>query len=131
MAERRNVGQLFNKRWLLVVVYVGIIFFLSAQPGLKVPGSFIYKDKVAHALEYGGLSLLMHGAVRTSWPHVGPVRRALLTLLAIAVLAASDEWFQRGIPHRDSSPFDWMADMLGACLAQAWGVMRGPQRGRA
>ena len=131
MAERKDVGRLLNKRWLLVIAYVGVIFILSAQPGFKVPGSFIYKDKVAHALEYGGLSLLMHRDVRTSWPHVGTVRRALLTVLAIAVLAATDEWFQKGIPQRDSSPYDWMADMIGACLSQAWGVARDKRRGRA
>jgi hypothetical protein len=128
MAERKDVGQLFNKRWLLVVAYVAIIFTLSAQPGLKVPGDFLLKDKVAHALEYSGLSLLMYGAVRASWPDVPAGRRVLLTLLAIAGLAVCDELFQRLIPNRDSSPFDWMADMVGALLLQLVCIAREQRR---
>ncbi len=120
MAERKDDGQLWNGRWLLVLVYVAVIFFLSAQPGLKVPGDILFKDKIVHALEYAGLSLLTHGAVRRSWPSVPASRRIALTLLAIAVVAVCDELFQSLIPDRDSSPFDWLADVLGATLVQAW-----------
>lgn len=118
MAERNPVDRLLTTRWLLVVLYVVVIFALSAQPGLKVPGDFLLKDKVAHALEYAGLSFLMHRAARGSWPEIPAGRRVLLTLIAIAFCGVADELFQMMIPNRDSSPLDWLADMTGATLVQ-------------
>ena len=57
-------ARLFRSRWLHVLAYVALIFTLSAQPGLHVPGTFEYRDKFAHVLEYGGLSSLVYRAVR-------------------------------------------------------------------
>jgi VanZ family protein len=131
MTERKDVGRLMNRRWLLVVLYVAVIFVLSAQPGLSLPGTFELKDKLAHALEYAGLSWLMHGAVRQSWSHTTAARRALLTMFAIAFLGVADEIFQMSIPMRDSSVYDWIADILGASLAQSVAVAREVRRGGA
>ena len=131
MAERATVGRVWNWRWLLVLAYVCLIFVLSAQPGLHIPGPFEFQDKIAHAAEYAGLSWLVHGAVRATWPGVRGVRRALLAVLAVSLLGVADEIFQRGVPGRDSSAYDWMADTLGASLAQWWSVAREQRRGAA
>jgi VanZ family protein len=131
MAERKDDGQLMNGRWLLVALYVAVIFVLSAQPGLALPGTFELKDKLAHALEYAGLSWLMYGAVRASWPRATAARRVLLTMLTIALLGVGDEIFQMIVPLRDSSVYDWIADMVGASLAQSWCVTRDVWRGKA
>lgn len=131
MAERKDVGRLWNKRWLLVVLYVAVIFVLSAQPGLSLPGTFEFKDKVAHALEYAGLSWLVHGATRVSWPEVSVRRRVVGALVAIGLMGVADEIFQMSVPMRDSSPFDWLADMVGATLAQAVAALRETRRGGA
>jgi VanZ family protein len=131
MAEHKDVGRLLNGRWLLVLLYVAVIFVLSAQPGLQLPGRFELKDKLAHALEYAGLSWLMFGAVRKSWPQAAASRRALLSMLAIALLGVADEIFQMSVPMRDSSAYDWVADMVGASLAQSWCVAREVWRGEA
>ena len=128
MAERNAVDRLLTTRWLLVGLYVVVIFVLSAQPGLKVPGDFFLKDKIAHALEYAGLSLIMSWAVRGSWPMAPASRRVLWTLLAIACLGVADEVFQSTVPGRDSSPFDWMADMVGASLGQLLGYAAASRR---
>jgi len=128
MVENVKRGPWIGWRWLAVAAYVGLIFFLSDQPGLRVPGTWEYRDKVAHLLEYGGLGFLVWLAVRDSWPATHPVRRALLTLLAIAALAASDEVFQKGVPGRESSAWDWLADVSGALLAQLWGLSRTMRR---
>ncbi len=129
--ERMVDRRLSRKRWLFVVAYVAMIFVLSAQPGLYIPGTFEYKDKIAHAIEYGGLSWLVHAAVRDTWPGTPGGRRALLAVVAISLLGVADEVFQRGVPGRDSSPFDWMADTLGASLAQLLGLAREKRRGGA
>ncbi len=120
--ERLSGGALLRVRWLPVAVYVALIFVLSAQPGLSVPGTFEYRDKVAHTLEYGGLGWLVYRAARDSWPATPALRRVLLTALALSALGALDEKFQSFIPGRDSTPYDWMADTFGGALAQIAGV---------
>ena len=134
--ERTEVGRpktglagLFRAPWLHVLAYVALIFTLSAQPGLQVPGTFEYRDKFAHILEYGGLSWLVYRAVRGSWPAAGKLRRALLSLLAVSALGACDEKFQANIPMRDSSVYDWMADTIGASLAQVVWLTREKRAG--
>ena len=129
--ERREGGQRVLARWLLVAGYVGLIFFLSAQPGLKIPGTWEYRDKIAHTTEYCGLGILVWNAALATWPQASPRRRALLVLFAVSALAACDEKFQSFIPGRDSDVYDWMADTLGGSLAQIWGLSRPPRRGAA
>jgi len=126
--EVRHAGPGITRRWLAVAAYVAVIFILSAQPGLTVPGSFEYRDKVAHILEYGGLGVLVWLAARDTWPTQKPLNRAILVLLAISALGACDEKFQAGIPGRESSAYDWLADTSGALLAQLWGLAREMRR---
>jgi len=115
-------------RWLAVAAYVVLIFILSAQPSLTIPGTWEYRDKIAHILEYGGLGFLVWLAARYTWPTQKPLNRAILVLLAISALGACDEKFQAGIPGRESSAYDWLADTTGALLAQLWGLSREMRR---
>ena len=126
--EVKPGGPGMASRWLPVAGYVALIFFLSAQPYLAVPGTFEYRDKVAHILEYGGLGLLVWNAARHTWPTQKPLNRAILVLLALSALGACDEKFQAGIPGRESSAYDWLADTAGALLAQLWGLSREMRR---
>ncbi len=109
-------GRLVLTRWLPPLAYVALVFVLSAQPNLSVPGTFRYRDKVAHLIEYGGVAWLVQRAARDTWPGAGSARRTLLALLAVSAIGASDEKFQAGIPGRDSSVYDWLADTVGASL---------------
>ena len=129
--ERMDSGRLLLTRWLPVLAYVLLIFVLSAQPGLSVPGTWPYRDKLAHMLEYGGLSWLLYRAVRDTWPTRSGAQRIALTLFAISALGACDEKFQTGTPGRDSSVYDWMADTVGATFAQALGLALEKRRGVA
>jgi len=126
--EQVKRGPRIGWRWLAVLSYVAVIFILSAQPGLTVPGTFQYRDKVAHILEYGGLSLLVWHTARATWPNEPPLKRALLAALAISALGACDEKFQASVPMRDSSVYDWTADTTGALLSQLWGLSRSLRR---
>jgi VanZ family protein len=111
-------GRLVRRRWFYVFAYLMLVFVLSAQPGLHVPGTIAYRDKLAHVLEYGGLGWLVYRAVLDSWPAAGAARRVLLSILALSAVGAIDEKFQAGVPGRDSSVYDWMADTVGMSLAQ-------------
>jgi VanZ family protein len=131
MAEEvgaRRGGPGVTGRWLMVAGYVVVIFLLSAQPGLHVPGTFIFRDKIAHVLEYAGLGMLLWLAARDTWPTQKPLNRAFLVLLGVMALGAIDEKFQAGIPGRESSIYDWLADVSGALLAQLWGLSREMRR---
>jgi VanZ family protein len=111
-------SRLLRTRWLPVAVYVALIFSLSAQAGLTVPGTFEWRDKIAHTLEYGVLGFLVFRAARDTWPNAPVLRRMILAALAVATLGAIDEYFQAFVPGRDSTVYDWYADATGATLSQ-------------
>jgi len=115
---RMQPRWLFVTRWLPVLGYLAVIFALSSIPNLSVPGTFEYRDKFAHLLEYGGFGLFVARAARDTWPQVGAWRRAAWVLLAVSAVGACDEKYQQWTPGRESSVYDWAADTGGATLAQ-------------
>ena len=108
----------FAVTWLPVIVYVAIIFALSAQPNLSPPFRYQNSDKLMHLLEYGGLGLLLARALWATRPHRTALFVTVLTLLIGMTVAGVDEKFQSFITGRDSSVFDWIADSCGLCLSQ-------------
>lgn len=102
--------------WLPLLLYLAVIFTLSAQPRLKPPLDFQSSDKMYHVLEYVGLGVLLArliARVRPSW------KPAIAGLAAIAVgvgIAIIDELFQRTVPGRISSVYDVLADSIGLAL---------------
>ena len=116
LRERRSSS--FLRYWLPVLIYVAVIFTLSAQPGLRVPLEFGNSDKLYHLLEYLVLGVLIARVMA----HVIPSPRSMpATLLAIAIgalIATCDELFQSTVPRRHSSIFDGLADTLGIALGQ-------------
>ncbi len=108
----------FVRYWLPVLAYVGVIFALSAQPGLEPPFHFENADKVCHMSEYGVLGVLLARALNTL-PRFRNILIACLVAIAIgSAIAASDELFQSTVPNRDPDVFDWLADTIGLTLAQ-------------
>jgi VanZ family protein len=125
-----DVARLLGTRWLPVALYLALIFVLSSIPAFHVPGTFFLKDKIAHAVEYAGLGWLVHRAVLGTWPAAGAFTRVFGSLLAIALFGVADEVYQAGTPGRDSSIFDWLADLLGASLGSLLGLARESRRVR-
>jgi VanZ family protein len=105
-------------RWLPVLAYVAMIFFLSAQPNLKPPVQFENSDKLYHLAEYGGLGLLLARAMRVSGRFRTTLQVGLAALCLGIVVATCDELFQSTVPGRESSGFDLMADTIGLAIAQ-------------
>jgi VanZ family protein len=107
-------------RWAAVVAWMGLIFFLSAQPQLPslTPGLPSLQEVGGHIIFYFVLASLW------SWALGGAgVRHACWWALAIAALyGISDEFHQSFVPHRDPSLFDWRNDVMGAGAAAllAW-----------
>ncbi len=98
--------------WLPVVLYAGLIFYLSSleQPMPAGGLEFERKDLVLHALEYFVLSaLLLRGLLYSA------VKRPYLFAIALSVLyGVSDEAHQLFVAGRVFSVGDIIADALGA-----------------
>lgn len=106
-------------RWLPVLAWMAVIFYLSAQPDLPHhPDAMIdvVVKKLSHAAEYGilaALSLWALGSASSSIP-----RSHLLCAFALTALyAVSDELHQRLVPGRNPRPLDVGFDVAGAALA--------------
>ncbi len=103
--------------WGPVILWAGVIFFISALPDQRTVGSELPElmiRKFAHLFEYGLLAYLLARALAgTGWP----VQRVLWVGLLLCVLyAASDEWHQTFVPGRYGKVRDVALDSLGAAL---------------
>jgi VanZ family protein len=114
----RAVGR-FLWRWLPPLAWMGLIFFLSAQPDLPhAPGPWldILLKKTGHALAFGILAWLYLWALRGRFSTTAAVR---LVSAGLAMLyAASDEYHQTFVPGRKGQLFD-----VGVDTAGVWGAM--------
>jgi VanZ family protein len=104
-------------RLVPVAVAMGIIFFLSHQPGdslslPRIPGI----DKVAHMVVYAFLAATILASFSDEQKHAKPKRVLWLTVLLCLVYAISDEFHQSFVLGRTSSFFDVFADCTGATL---------------
>jgi VanZ family protein len=107
--------------WAPVVVYAGLIFFGSSMSDPKEHVPLEVWDKLAHAVEYGVLSVLAYRALRyagTPWT----AHHALLLAIVLASLyGCTDELHQSFVPNRTSDVHDLVADTIGAaCAALLW-----------
>lgn len=103
--------------WLLVALYMGVIFFVSAQApvdGLDVLGE-TGLDKVVHAVEFGILAFLMLSALSASGIRKLPVL-FIIAGLASTLYAVSDEIHQLHVPGRTSTIGDVIADVVGITI---------------
>ncbi len=104
-------------RWALAVGYAILIMSVSSIPSDDFPvGMPLHLDKVAHAVEYAILTLLVCWAVRR------PGRRAfVLIALSCTIYGIMDELHQHLIPGRFPSIWDAAADTAGSVIAAvAW-----------
>ena len=108
-----------------MVCIMGIIFYLSHQPGdFAQPRLFPGIDKLAHAIAYGCLA----GAFLYSLkPFIHSNNRfvtAIVVVLFCIVWGISDEFHQSFIPGRFASFWDVVADGAGALLMVAYWLIK-------
>jgi VanZ family protein len=111
-AGRARVGL----AWLLVLVWAGFIFTLSATPDLRFAQAdvvdFVVR-KAGHMAAFGILAVLAWRAISYSRQ-----RGAIAASLALTILyAASDEFHQSFTAGRHASPVDIGIDSAGALIA--------------
>jgi VanZ family protein len=105
-------------RFLAVIAWMGVIFFLSAQPTLPhvvFSLSSVVQDVMGHFCAYAVLAGLLYWALTG----VGSTRPALFTFVIVLLYALSDEFHQSFVPGRNPDPFDVATDLVGALAALA------------
>lgn len=132
MNQLPNEPERSDSKWLVwlqpasalaAVVLVAGLFIGGAQPaavGLFAPPW----DKVAHAMVFGLLAVLLTVALRGA--HLLHGRKAIgmplalvLAALLTAVVAGADEIHQLWLPGRMAGWDDWLADATGIALGLA------------
>jgi len=108
--------------WLPVLLWMGVIFCLSAQPRTALPVAPVRPldnplKKLGHVVEYGLLAVLLLRAMRGSWPGRPARRHAVLAFLLSLLYAVSDEFHQFFTPTRNPRPLDLFLDSLGMIWA--------------
>lgn len=117
-------------RWIPALLWMGLIFFLSAQPDLPhapQPWLDTVLKKAGHAVLYGILARLYLWALEGQ--PFSFSRPRLLSLLLVLLYGASDEAHQAFVPGRTPSLWDVLIDGIGGGLALfVCGVEDGEQR---
>ena len=105
--------------WLPPVLWMGVIFFLSAQPTLPYHPDTLLDSilkKAGHMVEYGILTFLLWRALSRGWGTL--LWSPLVTAFLVSVLyAVSDEYHQTFVPGRNGTPVDVGIDAVGALVA--------------
>ena len=106
-------------RYIPMIAVMGIIFFLSQQPGttFKLPMP-LGADKLAHAALYAILAATAIFALLPARPQK-KIPAGLLVVLFCLLYGISDEFHQSFVPGREPSGGDILADTAGAAVAVA------------
>ena len=111
--------------WMPVVLYAGMIFYLSSQshPEERLPSLLLegVSDKVLHAVEYGILSLLCYRAFRWAAGPAVAHTAVVLAIVTASVYGLTDEVHQLFVPFASRAALFWLADTIGAVIgAMSW-----------
>jgi len=100
--------------WGPVAVYAALIIGVSSIPGRSLAVDWIWSwDKLLHACEYSVLGALLARAVGV---RLRPWVAFSVAVVAAAAFGACDEWYQTSVPGRTGTPYDAVADLVGATL---------------
>jgi VanZ family protein len=119
-------------RWLPPLAWMGLIFFLSAQPSLPQapePWIDVLLKKGGHGVGYGILAWLYLRALRGNGKASDGLR--LVSLGLAVAYGIADEFHQAFVPGRTPSALDVLVDGAGATLAMALGWWRSRALARA
>ncbi len=100
-----------------MVLVMGLIFYLSHQPGnrLELP-PIDHIDKLAHLLAYGVLAGTVIFAFIPKDRAQAPKMVFITTIIICCLYGIVDEFHQTFVSLRSASIYDVMADTLGAII---------------
>ena len=100
---------------VIALLWAGVIYFLSDQPGMDTPMIFPFQDKLLHIIVYAVLGFFSMGALEAASHGYRPWQVWLVAGL-VSLYAVLDEFHQRFVPGRNADAFDVLADMVGGLL---------------
>ena len=107
----------FSKYHLPAILYAALILVLSSLPGLGVPQiKIVALDKVIHFIEYAIFAVLIYRSFSNLSDKLQGRIVVFFSMLFVVLFALFDELYQSYIPGRQSDPFDFLFDVLGALL---------------
>jgi VanZ family protein len=119
-------------RWIIVITYAGIIFYLSSVSQPVIGPGFLFflpegADKVIHFFEYAVFCFLICRAVDVSMggalasPSYASANALFLCFLCASLYGLSDEIHQLFTTFRNCDVLDFAADTAGAAaVAMLW-----------
>jgi len=125
VADLRKVPARAISLWAPVIVYMAMIYFVSALPSAPLPQEV--SDKSAHLIAYLGLAVVTVRAVAGGLPGRVTLPVAVTALVIASGYGAFDEWHQSFVAGRFADIADWYADTAGVAIGLglwwAWGIM--------
>src|SRR3989344_8226656 len=112
----------FIKNWLPVILWAGMIVFLSSIPDLRsgLPNIFdLILRKIAHSGEFGILAILLWRAILSlnfKQSKQSTTNVIVIVIIIVILYAISDELHQGFVPGRVTSPIDALIDSFGAII---------------
>ena len=102
------------RRLLPPIAFMGLIFWLSAQPSLNTGlGAWdVVLRKLAHMTEYGVLTLLWYRALAPAVSRPEPIAASIALAYAI-----TDEYHQSFVAGRHAAAIDIGVDLVGIVVA--------------
>lgn len=100
---------------IALLLYCGLIFWLSNQPWLPIPNLIENQDKFHHFAAYFMMGIL---AWRAFCHFI--TDKAILAVTCVvfcSLYGVTDEWHQAFVPGRQSDILDWLADTTGSILS--------------
>ncbi|MBL7975246.1 MAG: VanZ family protein [Candidatus Kapabacteria bacterium] len=105
-------------RFLPVILYSAMIFYLSAQSQPMSPDlGFEMQDKVYHCGAYFIYGMLLIIALSSKFDLANSKRLMIYVLGIGGLFALSDEVHQYFVPGRSAEVWDWLADVVGLYIS--------------
>jgi len=93
----------FTFSWLPLLVYAGLIFYLSSLPNPPQPFTSSSADKVLHIVEYAILGILVINILKQYYPEQRKKRLQIFAGFLSTPYGMSDEFHQYFVPFKDKA----------------------------
>ena len=117
-------------RWLITIMFVGLVVILSVTPGRAQPGDSIFVwlvvntptplQKLMHVAIYAALALLVMWSLEAVESRTA---RIALTFVLTVSLGAVLEWYQTLVPGRFGTIIDALLNAIGAVAGLLIGLL--------
>ena len=106
----------FQRFWFPVILYSGIIFYVSSIPNVKTPLRGMQFDKILHIMVYVPFGFLLFRGICNTKTSVSRGMLLGIVFLISFLYGLSDEIHQSFVPGRNASIIDMIADTIGGLV---------------